>query len=151
MPRLAINLVAIDPGTYESAVCIIDTYGKFGARKMKNEELLAALPGMDDHFLAIETITSYGMPVGQEVFDTAIWIGRFIQAHGGRNHRRVTRKEVKIHLCNSLKANDAAIRQALIDRFGPKGTKHNQGRLYGFKSDMYSALAIGLTALDTCV
>jgi hypothetical protein len=52
------------------------------------------------------------------VFDTVLWIGRFIEAwHGG--YRLICRRQVKLHLCESARANDANIRAALIDRFGP--------------------------------
>ena len=41
------------------------------------------------------------------------------------------------------------IRQALIDRFGDKGTRKDPGKLYGFKHDMWQALAISTYVLET--
>jgi hypothetical protein len=141
------SIIAIDPGTHESAVCIIHGPNQFEARKVPNEKLLNWFP-MEKYPLAIEMIASYGMAVGAEVFQTCRWIGRFEQAHGGLV-RLVYRGEVKIHLCGTMKAKDTNIRQALIDRFGGKGTRRAPGLLHSFKNDMYSALAVGLTALET--
>jgi hypothetical protein len=145
-------VIAIDPGTNESAFCQIvkSEAGStllFGARMYSNEELLEVLPFVKDHKLAIEMIASYGLPVGVEVFQTVLWTGRFIQAHGGEYHL-VYRKDVKLHICGSLKAKDSNIRQAMIDRFGSPGTKKAPGRLYKFNHHMISALAVGLTVID---
>jgi hypothetical protein len=98
-------------------------------------------------------IASYGMPVGREVFETCLWIGRFVEAWASRGgeYRLVYRREVKLHLCESVRANDANIRAALIDRFGPGkpaaiGTKKAPGPLYGLKGDEWAALGVALTA-----
>lgn len=90
------------------------------------------------------------MPVGREVFDTCVWIGRFIQAVAeyGKDYEYIYRKEEKMNLCGSMKAKDSNIRQALIDRFGVVGTKKEQGWFYGFKADIWSAYAVGTTYLD---
>lgn len=143
-------LISIDPGTEQSGICIITDpkRGPFQAAKLENYKVLRYLFSKQEHKLAIETMTSTGMAVGESTFKTAIWIGRFIQQHGGP-HRLVKRGEVKMHLCGTMQAKDANIRQALIDRFGEKGTKAAPGLLYGFTNDLYSALAIGLTALET--
>lgn len=148
---------AIDPGNTRSAFVVLDNWGKpcrFG--KTDNTTLLAqmsewslACPGS---MLAIEMIASYGMPVGAEVFETCVWVGRFIQAWHGP-HVFVYRREVKLNLCGSMKAKDGNVRQALIDRFGGKatavGTKKQPGPLYGFAADAWSALAVGVTYIDT--
>lgn len=81
--------------------------------------------------MAIEMIASYGMPVGKEVFETCVWIGRFIEDMKYIPQDRITtteyiyRKDEKMNLCHSMKAKDSNIRQALIDRFGVVGTKKN--------------------------
>ena len=75
----------------------------------------------------IEMIASYGMAVGKEVFDTCVWIGRFVELARLQNIgvEYIYRKDEKINICNSMKAKDSNIRQALIDRFGEVGTKKN--------------------------
>jgi hypothetical protein len=47
-----------------------------------------------------------------------------------------------------MKAKDGNIRQALIDRFGPVGTKKNPGWFYGFSGDVWQAYAVGVTYAD---
>lgn len=144
-------ILAIDPGNIESAYCLIDkeTYKPVEFGKIKNEELLYKLETYEhlNRFLTIEMVASYGMPVGKEIFDTCVWIGRFIQVLD-KGFTLVYRKDVKINLCNSMRAKDSNIRQALIDRFGVVGTKKNQGWFYGFKADIWSAYAVGITYLD---
>ena len=143
------KIMSIDPGNIESAYCIIDTDTytpvKFG--KVENEILLYEVEKEKYDKLVIEMIASYGMPVGASVFDTCVWIGRFIQA-SPKDYEYIYRKEEKMNLCGSMKAKDSNIRQALIDRFGEVGTKKNQGFFYGFKKDIWAAFAVGCTYLD---
>jgi hypothetical protein len=103
-------------------------------------------------------VASYGMAVGATVFETCVWSGRFIERWlSGRAYRpqpdRIYRKEVKMHLCGSMRAKDANVRQALIDRYGGKeaaiGKKANPGPLYGMSGDCWSALAVAITAAET--
>ncbi len=148
-------ILAIDPGNIESAYCIIDknTYKPIEFAKIGNNQLLDNINSKfcDTEVLAIEMVASYGMPVGKEVFETCVWIGRFIEEfvnYVNPKYSYIYRKEEKINLCNSMKAKDSNIRQALIDRFGEVGTKKNPGWFYGFKADIWSAYAVGITYLD---
>lgn len=98
--------------------------------KLKNEELIKLIvENKDSSFfrfseIVIEMIASYGMPVGKEVFDTCVWIGKFAEA-SGMKESYIYRKDEKMNICHSMKAKDSNIRQALIDRFGVVGTKKN--------------------------
>jgi hypothetical protein len=149
MPR---HVLAIDPGTDQSAYVNWDCADKkiLDHSILPNQELLDRLHHNDWPFwlnhLAIEMIASYGMPVGREVFETCLWIGRFIQASGSPNPGLYYRKDVKLHLCGSPKAKDANIRQALIDLVGPQGTKKAPGPTYGIKSHSWAALAVAVYA-----
>jgi hypothetical protein len=105
--------------------------------------------GNADH-LAIEMVACYGMPVGQETFETVLWIGRFVQVWTPKPWTRVYRRDVKLHLCHSARAKDAHVRMALLDKFGPGrqkaiGTRKHPGPLYGIKSHVWSALAVAVT------
>ena len=143
--------MAIDPGPERSAWCTYDISfnpTRISAGILPNEDVKNLVACMEDATLVVEGIASYGMPVGAEVFETCIWIGRFIESHLGM-YRLIYRKDVKMHLCGSMRANDAAIRQRLIDIFGPPGTKKNPGKLYGISKDMWSALALAVTAAET--
>ena len=150
-------LLAIDPGDKESAYCMIDSEtlepGFFG--KVPNEQLLGYIIGFTYDAIVIERISSYGMAVGRNVFETCEWVGRFTQAALPAVAEYVYRKEEKLHICKDSKARDANIRRALIDRFARhdlqsgKGTKKNPDFFYGFKADIWAAYAVGLTYLET--
>lgn len=149
-------ILAIDPGNVESAYCLIDsgTYKPILFEKINNEDLILKLGILLKEYnvfaVVIEKIASYGMAVGASVFDTCIWIGRFYECSisyvGTIDY--IYRKEEKLNLCNSMKAKDSNIRQALIDRFGEVGTKKEKGFFYGFKKDIWAAYAVGITWLD---
>ena len=143
-------VLAIDPGTTESAFVKMRGDQILAHGKVTNEEMrrqILAGDHDDAEHLAIEMIASYGMPVGEEVFETCTWIGRFEEVWG--EHRsRVLRRDVKLHVCGSPRAKDANIRQALLDRFGPPGTKKQPGATYGMKADVWQALAVAVTWSD---
>lgn len=141
-------IFAIDPGTNESGWCVFET----GPRLVRtcginsNREVLEAIKSAEVDLLAIEMIASYGMSVGKEVFETCVWIGRFVQAwREPESVRLVYRRDVKMWLCNDSRAKDGNIRQALIDKLGPQGTKKTPGPTYGVKSHMWAALSVAVT------
>lgn len=146
------NLLAIDPGSTQSAYISTRRDGtsyqisQFG--KVDNEAVKSILES-NWEAISIEMIASYGMPVGAEVFETCLWIGRFVQAAAPKPVRLVYRREVKMHLCGSMKAKDGNIRQALIDKIGPQGTKKNPGPTYGISGDVWSALAVAVYTLES--
>lgn len=145
------NWLAIDPGTSESGWVLLREGTVSESGVMPNEAMLTYVrswPQMDGSpSLAIEMIASYGMPVGREVFETCVWIGRFVQAwHSPDEVRMVYRKDVKLHLCGTPRAKDANVRQALIDLLGPQGTKKAPGPTYGVKSHAWPALGVAVTA-----
>ena len=149
-------ILAIDPGSEQSAVLRYEVESRAVdcAGILSNEEVLKVLLPLGRHQtrLAVEMIACYGMPVGKEVFETCVWIGRFLQAWDG-TAELVYRREVKLHLCDSARAKDANVRQALIDRFGPGkdraiGKKASPGPLFGFKADLGAALGVAVTVGD---
>lgn len=158
-------ILAIDPGNIESGyVVLADDLGVIDLGKVQNEELIKIIKKCFQDWgeldleinCAIEMIASYGMAVGQSVFETCIWIGRFTEICNsyGIEPKYIYRKDEKMNLCNSMKANDSNITQALIDRFAPytpnkgKGTKKEPGWFYGFKKDIWQAYAVGVTYYD---
>lgn len=151
-------IFAIDPGNVESAYVIVtdDLSRVVDKGKVPNQELLDIIYDQvrladEEYNVAIEMIASYGMAVGSTVFDTCVWIGRFTEAiidSWGVAVNYIYRKDEKMTLCGTMKAKDGNIRQALIDRFGEVGTKKNQGYFYGFKKDIWAAMAVAVTFHD---
>jgi hypothetical protein len=141
--ELSVRILAIDPGTYKSAFIVWDR-GLVECGIIPNDDLLRRLKVRDFgqvENIAVEMIASYGMAVGREVFETCVWIGRFIE-RAQVPVKLVFRKDIKIHLCGTTKAKDANIRQALIDKHGAPGTKKNPGKTYGITSHLWAALAV---------
>lgn len=157
------RLLAIDPGNAQSAYCLIDveTRRPICFDKLPNDVLRKILykHAIDAQEVVIEMVASYGMPVGAEVFETCVWIGRFMevagQTVGADNVHRMYRKDVKMDLCGNSAARDSNITRALVDRFAPgasnygKGTKASPGWFYGFKKDIWAAYALAVTYADT--
>jgi hypothetical protein len=152
-------LYAIDPGTIQSAVVALERGGPHGYiirahDTVLNADLLHRLQPLahKGHSLVIEQIESMGMAVGQDVFLTVWWSGRFFQAWPGECYQ-LPRRPIKLHLCGSMQAKDANIRAALLDKFGGKdvalGRKASPGPLYGVKGHEFAALAVGITWLET--
>jgi len=156
-------ILALDPGPEKTAMMLYDedAHKPVEFAKCDNADVL-------DHFvmfsqqnyrprIVIEMVASYGKPVGKEVFETCVWIGRFAQAAKfilDCEPARLYRTEIKLHLCHATaKVNDGIIRQALIDRFGPGkekaiGKKASPGPLYGIVADVWAALAVAVTYAD---
>lgn len=170
-------ILGIDPGSERSAWVLYDlkAHEVKLSRYSANWEMLLWFEHCDikskfDH-CAIEMIASYGMPVGKSVFDTCLWIGQFIirvldkdisvslvpkktKWTSAFNYGANCQHEgVNMFLCNSNRAKDSNIRQAIIDRFSPTGggkipqigTKKKPGPLYGISGDVWSALAVAIT------
>jgi hypothetical protein len=155
-------ILAIDPGSTESGYVLLDEnlkpleFGKFINENIRQELRRNIEKYGHDLKIAIEMVASYGMAVGREVFETCVWIGRFIEMieSYNMNAQRIYRKDEKMNLCHSMKANDSTITQALVDRFAygvrnhGKGTKKEKGWFYGFKKDIWQAYAVGITYYD---
>lgn len=152
-------VIGIDPGNTESALTIYESVNDRIELSFKdvNPQILLWIIGnlhryMPFCMIAIEKVASYGMAVGETVFETVHWSGRFhqliLEQQRSAVVHRITRNEVKNHLCHSSRAKDANIRQALIDRFGAPGTKKKPGKTYGISSDQWAALAVAVTCFD---
>lgn len=145
--------MAIDPGTYQSAVAVLDVNGKLSwAAIYDNQDLLNKLKLEEDLQcdVAIEMIQSYGMPVGREIFETCVWIGRFSQVlyDKGLDPQFYSRTKVKSYVTGSAKAKDKDVRQAMILRYG--GTKKGEP-LAGVTKDMWAALAVATYHKDGAI
>ena len=153
------TILAIDPGNMESGYVLVEHDGQeirkvLDVGKVPNGEIFPVLCREYQH-LAIEMVAGMGMPVGQEVFDTCVWVGRFWEIalrSGGYEPKRIYRRDEKLYLCGRLSAKDKNIRQALIDRYGVVGTKANPGFFYvngvKFAQDMWAAMAVAVTYFD---
>lgn len=150
------RLFAVDPGTDRSAWVLFEDGRPVDYGTKDNPDMVRWLSLMDPDdktVLVVEMIACYGQRVGREVFETCVQIGRMLQAHRWLSHR-ITRKEVTGLVCPGVaKPNDASVRAALIDRYGPGkakavGTKKAPGPLHGIKGDEWAALAVGVAWME---
>ncbi len=138
------RIFAVDPGPEKSAFVYWDSREEkiLQTAILPNPDILILFRSLpeDCEAVAIEMIGHYGsgMPAGKEVFNTCVFIGELKEACFPRFQARlIERRYIKIHLCNSARAKDGNIRQALIDRFGPRGLRRHlvsylgSGRIFG--------------------
>jgi len=146
------RIMGVDPGTTETGYVVIDEgYAILEAGKIPNEELIAIikndLPSPD--YVALESIGSYGMAVGREVFQTCFFIGEVIRTckDSGTPFTLYARQEYTRRICGVGKINDAVLRQALLLRFGGDRKGEPLHLLRG-NSDKRSAFAVAVYHLD---
>jgi len=144
------RVIGIDPGPTQSALVVFDGTRVEVVQIASNEEIIHRLRTWSGDPLAIERIASMGMTVGESVFETAHWSGRFCEAYdpSGELIHRIKRIDVKMHLCGTPRSKDSNVRQSLIDKFGGRekaiGKKAAPGPLYGISSHAWSALAVAV-------
>lgn len=147
------KILAIDPGPEESAYVFL-LHQENSMPKLhdfaicSNSAMKDIVSSISSATIVIEKIASYGMAVGESVFETCVWTGRFIEA-ARCPVERIPRKDVKLQLCMSLQAKDANIRAALIDRYGGPAAIKKDGPLYKVSKDVWAALAVGVTYWET--
>lgn len=124
------RILAIDPGSTESAVVCYDNGDILWKAKLPNVAMMRQVLSWEwkaEAHLAIEMPACYGMAVGKTVFETCRWVGIFQHAFGLQHthlvYRKAPNKEegiegVCMHLCKNNRASDPNIRQAIIDLYG---------------------------------
>lgn len=92
--------------------------------------------------VAIEKLVSYGQRVGDVTFETIFWTGRFFEAR--RDATLLRRVDVRRAVTGAANVGDKEVREALIARYGPPGTKKEPGKLYGMRGHRWAALAVAV-------
>lgn len=145
------TLIAIDPGTTQSAFVKMVADQIVSAAIWENDKVRTLIDVESVGVIVCEQFECFGMPVGKESFETVRWTGRFEQTalDSGKEFKMIPRRVAKLHLCQSARAKDQNVRQALIDKYGGKACTKKGGSLHGISSHLWSALAIGVTYLET--
>jgi hypothetical protein len=148
-------ILAIDPGTVESAYVVLWSTGVPDTTfrgKIPNEELRRLLEINRNGWLSavvIERIEPrYGRQIGMETLVTCEWVGRFIEVARPVPVHLLRRSAILRHLGVAGGSADSGVRAALIDRYGGEsavGRKASPGPLYGIVADQWQALAVGVT------
>jgi Holliday junction resolvasome RuvABC endonuclease subunit len=142
--------MGLDPGPAETGYAVVGPeYQVVEAGKSSNEAIITMLKANSPSHVAIESVQSYGAPVGRSVFDTCFFIGELIRTckDAGIPFTLYPRPEYTRRICGVGKVNDAVLRQALLLRFG--GDRKGEP-LYALKgnSDKRSAFAVAVYFLD---
>ena len=157
-------VLGVDPGPKFTAYALFDTVHRRVLEKKKalNTNVLADISrlALSADVCIFEQIKAYGS-VGDSLFFTAMWTGRFISAwlnltQDSRTYSLLPRKTVVSSVCGVSRANDSHLRQALIDYFTQHGGKQGGGKvpiiglkkspgcLYGVSADVWSALGVAV-------
>lgn len=154
------KILGIDSGTYKSSYALLNGNSKNLVEKddLDNRDLLTLIRIIRPDVLVIENIKSYGRAVGQSIFDTCRWIGRFQEAFEfmtGKKAVLVFRNQVQIHFCGTTRCKDSEVNMALMNRYGGDrksavGNKKNKGKLYGIKGQhQWDSLSLCIFYIET--
>lgn len=145
------TILGIDPGSSETGFALVraEDYSVKDADKLSNEDMLNTIYDLEPSQVAVESIQSYGMPVGRTVFETCFFIGRIQQLC---HHLKIPchlypRPEIIRSICQARKTNDSVLRQALLLRFGGDKKGEPLNLLKG-STDKRSAYAAAVYHID---
>lgn len=147
------HVLGIDPGPAESAYALVrPDYSIISAGKLPNATLFDVLcndNGGSSRQVAVESLQSYGMPVGRSVFETAYQIGRILRQCeiDGLAVTLYPRQEYARAICGTARVSDAILRQALLLRFGGDGKGEPLALLRG-NTDKRSAYGVAAYHID---
>lgn len=168
-------VIGIDPGTTHSAIVALRGKEIIQHGRYPNDQALVILRDWsqinEPPTMAVENISGQRrLPggrgfaaVGQETFETCVWIGRFTERYGEHRTHRLERSEVVRHVCGKIPrakegqkkvSRDTLVRQGIIDLYAkhcadPIGKSKEPGPLFKISADQWSALAIAITFRDT--
>lgn len=149
--------IGVDAGDKITALCAYDAKGQrilvadIDTTRRILGHILHLANVIDKHDTGVfgfEMIHSYGMSVGQTVFDTCVQIGRMYETALEYSDEDTTdvvlikRGHIKYHHTGRTSSKDKDVRDALIFKYGDKGTKDNRGFFYGFSADLWQAFAV---------
>ena len=153
-------IFAIDPGPQHSGWIIGDPLDKDNPVRDHeidmNVDVLRRIENCGPYAqggVVIEAFVPWNQRAGHDMVDTCIWIGRFMQAARhqlGVDPALLKRRDVCYYLTGNSQARKAAIRDFMVDRYGPGkekaiGTKkRGMGPLYGLRVHEFDALALAL-------
>ena len=121
------TILALDAGPTQTGFVVWDGERVRDTGTAPNDVMLAYVQDERRKYdlLAIEKVQLYtGASAGESVFGTCRWSGRYEQA-AGEPVVYITFPEVRLHLTGASKGNEAAVRLALLDRFGAGAVKRS--------------------------
>ena len=161
-------IIGIDPGPERSALVALRTvadnvhgFEVATAEFATNEAIRGGLRRLvmvsASALLAVEEFRIYGRKrVARDGLLTIRWSGRFeelflsVPCGCRRSFQYVSYRRAACHHAAGSNPKESDVRAALVERFGPPGTKKAPGFLYGMtsKGHHFSALAVAVYALD---
>ena len=151
-------ILAIDPGTTQSAWVLLDGSRILGAAIEDNAEVLALLrawhsPASDVSPLsavAIERIEPrYGLRMGWETIQTCELVGALTEAARPLPVALLRRSAILPHLGVAARGSaDPGVRAALMDRWGGVQSVRKGGPLAGIKTHLWAALSVAVSFVE---
>jgi len=131
-------VIGFDPGNECTGWCVWDVKDKIFLYKHKilNGDVIQKIEVFDKKYnivkVGIEYPSSYGMPVGQTLFDTCTFVGILAQIFKSKNIpcELIFRKSVKMFLCNSVRADDSIVNSRVREYLGEDNTKKKPNPIY---------------------
>lgn len=161
------TVIAIDPGSERSALVTLEPPNLAPRDRLlvpnaRVREYLASAPTFRTR-LVIEYTPPYTLQATsngrvyfpRQLLDTALETGRMIECWGSDDYDLLSRLEVKQHLLGRSTGTDADVSAALLDVYGfrsareAKGTVKEPGPLFGIANDLWAALAVAVTYVQT--